>query len=174
MTERFDVVVVGAGPAGAAAALVAARQGLTVCLLERGPFPGAKNMYGGVTYARVLDDLVPRWWEEAPVQRWITRRSTMVATGSQSVTIDVRGGGWAVPPYNGATMLRSELDVWFAGKAEQAGAVLVTSTTAVGLVRDAAGRVTGVRTDRPDGDVEASVVIACDGVNALLAREAGL
>ena len=49
MTD-VDVIVVGAGPAGACAALVAARAGLDVVLLERGPFPGSKNMYGGVVY----------------------------------------------------------------------------------------------------------------------------
>ena len=48
--ERFDAVVVGAGPAGAAAALVLARARKSVCLLERGPFPGSKNLYGGVIY----------------------------------------------------------------------------------------------------------------------------
>src|SRR5215211_3666063 len=66
----FDVIVVGAGPAGSAAALTLARAGRSVVLLERGPFPGAKNMYGGVVYGRVLDAVVPRWWEEVPVQRW--------------------------------------------------------------------------------------------------------
>jgi len=50
----------------------------------------------------------------------------------------------------------------------------VTSTTAVGLRRDERGAVVGVRTDRPDGDVTAKVVIACDGVNSFLAKEAGL
>ena len=44
---HFDAVVVGAGPAGAAAALVLARSGRSVALLERGAYPGAKNMYGG-------------------------------------------------------------------------------------------------------------------------------
>lgn len=174
MAEAFDVVVVGAGPAGSAAALVAARGGLRVCLLERGPFPGSKNMYGGVTYGRVLDDLVPRWWDEAPVQRWVTRRSTMIATGSQSVTVEVQSEAWGAPPYNGATMFRSEFDQWLAGKAEAAGAVLVTGTTATGLRRDGLGRVTGIETDRPDGAVEAKLVIACDGVNSFLAKEAGL
>jgi electron transfer flavoprotein-quinone oxidoreductase len=174
MTERFDVVVVGAGPAGSAAALVAARGGLSVCLLERGPFAGSKNMYGGVTYARILDDLIPRWWEEAPVQRWITRRSTMVATPTQAVTVDVRADAWSAPPFNGASTYRSEFDAWLAQKAVEAGATLVTSTTAVGLRRDERGAVVGVRTDRPDGDVTARVVIACDGVNSFLAKEAGL
>ena len=60
MPERdADVIVVGAGPAGSAAALVLARAGCDVVLLERGPFPGAKNMYGGVVYGRILDTLIP-------------------------------------------------------------------------------------------------------------------
>ena len=172
--EPFDVVVVGAGPAGSAAALVAARAGRSVCLLERGPFPGSKNMYGGVVYPRILDSLIPRWWEEAPIQRWITRRSTMVATETQSVTIDVHSERWGAPPYNGATAYRSEFDAWLADQAVAAGAQLVTETTAVGLLRGPDGRVVGVRTDRPDGDIGARVVIACDGVNSFLAKEAGL
>jgi electron transfer flavoprotein-quinone oxidoreductase len=174
MAESFDVVVVGAGPAGSAAALAVARGGRSVCLLERGPFPGSKNMYGGVTYPAVLNELLPGWWEEFPVQRWITRRSTMVATPTQSVTLDVQAEDWGVPPYNGATTFRSELDPWLAQKAVEAGAVLVTSTTATGLLRGPGGSVVGVRTDRPDGDISARVVIACDGVNSFLAKEAGL
>src|ERR1035441_3778478 len=56
----------------------------------------------------------------------------------------------------------------------EAGAQLVTSTVATGLLRDAAGRVAGVRTDRPDGDLRAKLVVASDGVNSFLAKEAGL
>src|SRR5262249_55307861 len=86
----------------------------------------------------------------------------------------MRAQDWGRPPYNGATAYRSELDPWLAGLAVQAGGVLVPSTVVTGLLRDAAGRVVGVRTDRPDGDLAARVVIACDGVNSFLAREAGL
>jgi electron transfer flavoprotein-quinone oxidoreductase len=171
----FDVVVVGAGPAGSAAAITAARAGLSVALVERGPFPGAKNMYGGVVYGRVLDGLVPRWWEQTPVQRWVTRRATMVLTESQSLCIDYRTASWGEAPYNGATALRSEFDAWLADQAVAAGATLVTSTVVTGLRFDAAtGRVAGVRTDRPDGDLDARLVIAADGVNSFCAKEAGL
>lgn len=171
----FDAIVVGAGPAGSAAALVLARAGRKVCVLERGPFPGSKNMYGGVIYARVLDHLVPQWWEEAPVQRWVTRRATVLMTDHQALTVDYRTASWGEAPYNGATAYRPDFDAWFASKATDAGALIVTSTTALGLlVDDATGQVCGVRTDRPDGDLTARVVIACDGVNSFLAKEAGL
>jgi len=168
-----DAIVVGAGPAGAAAALTLARAGRSVLLVERGPFPGSKNMYGGVVYGRILDQLVPRWWEEAPVQRWVTRRSTMVMTDTQALTVDFRTEAWGEPPYNGATAYRPDFDLWFATKAEEAGATLVTSTTVTGLLWEG-GRVVGVRTDRPGGELTAPVVIACDGVNSFLAKEAGL
>ncbi len=170
----FDVIVVGAGPAGSAAATVLARAGHSVVLLERGPFPGSKNMYGGVVYPRILDQLHPQWWEEAPIQRWITRRSTMILTDHQALTVDFRTAAWGAAPYNGATAFRPDWDHWLAGKAEAEGAVLVCSTTATGLLRDAAGAVCGVTTDRPDGDLRARLVIACDGVNSFLAKEAGL
>lgn len=169
-----DILVVGAGPAGAAAAIAAARSGMRVVLLERGPFPGSKNMYGGVVYGRVLDGIVPRWWEEAPIQRWVTRRATMITTPTQALTVDFRTGSWAEPPYNGATAYRPDFDNWLASKATAAGAQLICSTTAVGLLRDERGRVEGVVTDRDHGELRARVVIACDGVNSFLAKEAGL
>ena len=171
---RFDAVVVGAGPAGAAAALELARAGRSVALLERGPFPGSKNVYGGVVYGRVLDQVLPRWWEEVPVERWVVRRSTMVMTGHQSLSVDYRCQTWGEAPYNGMTTYRSRFDPWLAGKATDAGARLVTSTVATGLLRDPSGRVVGVRTDRDGAELHCDVVVACDGVNSFLAKEAGL
>jgi electron transfer flavoprotein-quinone oxidoreductase len=174
----FDVVIVGAGPAGSCAAIEAARGGLRTLLLERGPFPGSKNMYGGVVYPRILDDLIPEWWNEVPIQRWVTRRSTMILTDTRALSVDFRNDAWAGPPYNGATAYRPEFDRWLADHAVAAGATLLCNTTVTGLLRGpsrrSAGVVTGVRTDRPDGDVTASVVIACDGVNSFVAKEAGL
>jgi electron transfer flavoprotein-quinone oxidoreductase len=174
LPDPCDVVVVGAGPAGSASALALARRGHSVVMIERGPFPGSKNVYGGVVYARVLDDVIPNWWEQVPVQRWVVRRSTVVMTGSQAVTIDVRSQAWGQPPYNGMTVYRADFDSWLADHAVSAGAKLVTSTVATGLLHDGSGRVAGVTTDRPGGDLPAKVVIACDGVNSFLAKEVGL
>lgn len=168
-----DVVVVGAGPAGSTAALVCARAGLRTVLLERGPFPGSKNVYGGVIYGRVLDAVIPDWASRAPIQRFVTRRTTMLLSKDRSVGIDVRVPGWGSAPYNGVTAYRGEFDQWLADEATAAGATLVGATTATGLLTEG-GRVVGVRTDRPDGELRCGLVVACDGVNSFLAREAGL
>jgi electron transfer flavoprotein-quinone oxidoreductase len=169
-----DIIVVGAGPAGSCAAIAAAKAGKRVVLIERGPFPGSKNMYGGVIYPRILDELIPNWYEHAPIQRWVVRRSTMLLSDTGALNIDYRSNAWGQAPYNGATAYRPDFDNWLAQQAVAAGAELICSTTVTGLLRDAQGRITGVTTDRPDGDLTASVVIACDGVNSFLAKEAGL
>jgi electron transfer flavoprotein-quinone oxidoreductase len=173
MTDT-DIIVVGAGPAGSCAAIVAAKAGKRVVLIERGPFPGSKNMYGGVIYPRVLDELIPDWFEHAPIQRWVVRRSTMLLSDTGALNIDYRSNAWGQAPYNGATAYRPDFDNWLAQQAVAAGAELICSTTVTGLLRDAQGRINGVTTDRPDGDLTASVVLACDGVNSFIAKEAGL
>jgi electron transfer flavoprotein-quinone oxidoreductase len=70
--DKFDVIIVGAGVAGSTAAYLLARQGLEVVFIERGPYPGSKNLSGGVLYGQVLEQIFPRYWEEAPVERCIT------------------------------------------------------------------------------------------------------
>ena len=173
MTDT-DIIVVGAGPAGSCAAIAAAKAGKRVVLIERGPFPGSKNMYGGVIYPRILDELIPNWFEHAPIQRWVVRRSTMLLSDTGALNIDYRSNAWGQAPYNGATAYRPDFDNWLAQQAVAAGAELICSTTVTDLLRDAQGRINGITTDRPDGDLTASVVIACDGVNSFIAKDAGL
>src|SRR5258708_13956500 len=68
--QHFDAIVAGAGPAGSSAALAMARAGLRVALIERGEYPGAKNVSGAALYSpNLLADPLPEYWEEAPVER---------------------------------------------------------------------------------------------------------
>ena len=54
MEDKFDAIVVGAGPAGSAAAYTLAREGLDVLLAERGKYAGAKNVSGGILLGPTL------------------------------------------------------------------------------------------------------------------------
>ena len=174
--EQFDVIVVGAGPAGSAAALLAARAGLKVLLLERGEYPGAKNVSGAVFYgSAILNELIPNWWEQAPVERYVCRRDISFMSPTTAVALDFRcaGAGYATAPYNGFTVLRPKFDRWLAAQAEVAGAFLLTSVVVDDVLRDN-GRVVGVRVRREQGEIYGKVVIACDGVNSFLAKKAGL
>jgi len=170
--ERFDAVVVGAGPAGAAAALTMARGGLKVALIERGEFPGAKNIFGGVIYRRQLEDLLPEFWKEAPLERMIVQQSMWLLGEESVVTVGHRNERYKDPP-NCWTGLRVKFDQWFASKAEQAGAVPIYETVVTALLRDGE-RIVGVQTDRDDGQLFANIVILCDGVNSLLGKSLGV
>jgi len=173
VSHTYDAIVVGAGPAGSAAALALAQRGVLVALLERGEYAGSKNMFGGVIYGSVLDDVIPGWWEVAPLERYITRRVTAFMSEDSALCIDFKTSRFGKPPYNGWTVQRPHFDRWLAGQAEQAGAELITSTLVTGpLLRN--GRVAGVEISRPGGLLEAPVVIAADGVNSLFAKAVGL
>src|SRR5437763_5692118 len=172
--QQFDTLVVGAGPAGSSAALAMAGAGLQVALIERGEYPGAKNVSGAALYApNLLADLLPNFWEEAPVERYLTRRVVTFLGHEGAFSLDFRTNRFGQPPYNGFTILRPKFDRWLACKAEEAGALLIPSTVVDDLIyKD--DQVVGVRCRREDGDLYAPVVIVADGANSFLAKKAGL
>lgn len=174
MPEKFDVIVVGAGPAGSTAALGLAQAGLDVALFERGEQPGVKNMFGGVLYyTEALNKLLPDFWKQAPIERYVTRHILTFLTSSSSFSLSFTDGEFSQPPYSGVTLLRAKFDQWYAQKAQEAGAFLVLETTVDDLVWDG-DKVIGIKAGRGDGTVYAEAVIAADGANSLLAKKAGL
>lgn len=172
MPDKFDCIVVGAGPAGISCAYELAKAGAQVLLIERGEYPGSKNVMGGVLYRQMMEDIIPEFYKEAPIERPIVEQRFMMMDKESAVTMSYKGLEWAQEPYNNFTVLRAKFDQWFANKAVEQGALLVCETVVLEcIVED--GRVVGVRTDRPDGDVYADVVVLADGVNSLLAKKLG-
>ena len=174
MAEKFDVVVVGAGPAGITAALALARVGMHVVVFERAQEPGQKNMFGGVLHnVQALEDLVPDFWQQAPLERYVTKYLTTVLTSDASMSFTFDHAQFAEPPYNGFTLLRARFDRWYALKAQEAGAFLVTDTRVDDFIRNG-DQIIGVKTARAEGEVYCDTVILADGANSLLSQKAGL
>ncbi|MFA9560225.1 geranylgeranyl reductase family protein [Evansella sp. AB-rgal1] len=173
MPEKFDVIVVGAGPAGASCAYTCAKNGLNVLLIERGEFPGAKNVMGGILYRKQMEEIIPDFWKEAPLERPVVEQRFWFLDKESMVTTSYKGLEWGKEPFNNFTVLRAKFDKWFAQKAVEQGATLINETVVTECLVDEDGKVIGVRTDRPDGDVYADVVVLCDGVNSLLAKKLG-
>ncbi|MBI4424155.1 MAG: FAD-dependent monooxygenase [Elusimicrobia bacterium] len=174
VTYDFDAIVVGAGPAGVSAAVTMARQGLNVALLDRGEYPGAKNVQGAVLYSRMLHEIVPDFWREpeAAIERPIVEQRTCITTKDSWITVGYKSLKFLEGVPNCYTIIRVRFDRWYAAKAEEAGATLLTGVTVRDVLRQADGRIIGVKTSEGD-ELKAPVVIACDGVNSILAQKAG-
>ena len=169
--DKFDAIVVGAGVAGSVAALVMARAGLDVLVIERGDSAGCKNMTGGRLYAHTLEAIIPGFAASAPVERKVTREKISFLTEESAVTLDFHREQPDVPQHASYTVLRNRLDPWLMEQAEQAGAQFIPGVRVDALVREG-NKVTGVQAG--DDILEANVVILADGVNSMLGRSLGM
>ena len=173
-TEKFDVIVVGAGPSGTTAAYIMAKEGLDVALLERGDYPGAKNMYGGAIYSWPIELIIPDFSEKAPIERRVAEHRMMILSKKSGLTLSFKDIGFAQPPYNAFIAIRAKFDRWYAELAEQVGALLATSVNITDLIWDNK-KVVGVRSGGgPENELYSDVVIVADGVNSKLAIQSGL
>ncbi len=174
MIEKFDAIVIGAGMAGNAATYTLASRGLKVLQLERGEYPGAKNVQGAILYASMLEQIIPNFREDAPLERHLVEQRFWFMTDRSHTGMQYRSEDFNEEKPNRYTIIRSQFDRWFAKKSQEKGAILLTETTVLDLVHDAYGKVIGVRTDRAGGTIMADVVVLAEGVNGLLGARAGL
>jgi len=169
--EKVEVVVVGGGPAGLAAACVLAEAGVEVLVVERGDYSGSKNVTGGRLYLEPVRPFLPDLWEGAPFERRVVKeRLTMMAPES-SLTVELNSRRFRREPPCSVTVLRATFDQWLAEKAGERGAIVIPGYKVDDLLTED-GRVVGIRS--ADAELQADVVVAADGVLSFIAERAGL
>ncbi|MDR7868531.1 MAG: FAD-dependent oxidoreductase [Sporomusaceae bacterium] len=169
--EKFDAIIIGAGPAGSACAYVLAREGKSVLLVERGVTAGSKNVTGGRLYTYALEMVEPGLYKRAPLQRKVVREQIMMLGAKSAVTVDYADFEFGEEVPQSYTVLRAPFDEWFAAEAEAKGAMVATGILVDELLEEN-GKIVGIRAG--EDEMYADVVIAADGVNSLIGQKAGL
>ncbi|MFW6773982.1 geranylgeranyl reductase family protein [Nocardioides sp. CPCC 205120] len=177
LPEQTDVLVVGAGPAGSAAATWAARHGLDVVLLDAATFPRDKTCGDGLT-PRAVGELVrlglEDWLRTHPVNLGLRAHGF-----GQTLLLPWPGGSL---PNWGSAVARTELDDRLRTLAVSAGAVAVDGARAVGVRRAAGdrGAVTAVVVEQAGedgtpqrGEIRCRRLVVADGVRSPLGKQLG-
>ncbi|WP_347059443.1 geranylgeranyl reductase family protein [Blastococcus sp. HT6-30] len=165
-----DVLVVGAGPAGSAAAAWAARAGRDVVLADAAVFPRDKTCGDGLTPRAIaeLDHLGLGEWARSKARN----RGLRAAGFGREWQLPWPGGAF---PDHGSAVPRTQLDARIRQAALDAGAVAVDGARAVDVERDG-DRVTGVVFEHADDSrstVSCRRLVVADGVRSPLGRVLG-
>ncbi len=164
---KFDAIVVGAGPAGAASAYVLSKKGFKVLLVDRSREAGSKELYGGRIYLGPLKEVWPDLDKKAPIHRWIKKeRASIMGKDGRIITIEYNAGR-----RTSFTAYLPELVRWMVSKAEEEGTIFVDEVVVDELLTSD-GKVVGIRSG-PD-EIRSDVVIDAEGVNRLLLEKLGL
>jgi menaquinone-9 beta-reductase len=174
--DEADVIVVGAGPAGATTAFYLAQSGLDVLLLEKSRFPREKVCGDGLT-PRAVKTLVNMGISVSEQDGWVRNKGLRVIGAGKRLEL-----AWpelASYPGYGLVRTRLDLDETLARRAQQAGARLLEGVTVTGPVLDErTGRITGVVAKAAGGGEDhsyrARVVVAADGNSSRLSVAMGL
>jgi electron transfer flavoprotein-quinone oxidoreductase len=141
--EKVEFIVVGAGVAGLATAMVLAEAGAEVLIVERGDYPGSKNVTGGRLYLGPVRPYLPDLWDKAPLERQVVKeRLTMMAPES-SITVELSSERFREQLFSSHTLLHATFDRWFADQASERGAFITPGYKVDDLLMED-GRVVGI------------------------------
>ena len=169
LNNKTEVIVVGGGPAGIAAAITIARGGRKVVLIERGKFSGSKNVFGGAIYTQPTKEIFPDFEKTAPLERRNIEHRYAILSEDESTVVSYRNK--KSEDYGSYTVIRAKFDRWMAQEARKEGVYIAEETVVRELISEN-GKITGVKTELED--YYADIVILADGVNSLLAKSVRL
>jgi digeranylgeranylglycerophospholipid reductase len=169
LKNEYDVIVVGAGPAGSTAAYSAAAAGASVLVIDRRRELGVPVQCGEALAEDVLKEL-----RIEPDPRWAVCRTNAVKIVSPS-GIEVRIAERSVTGKVGYILDRKVFDKFLAMRAAREGAEILVNTYVNGLIMEN-GRPAGVRTTGAwgKGEFRGKVIIAADGVGSRIGRWVGI
>ena len=170
--EHADVIVVGAGPAGATTACWLADRGLTVTLLEKSRFPRDKVCGDGLT-PRATKQLLRLGIDVSEEAGWLHNKGLRVYGGREE-PFELPWPELAEFPSFGLVRKRADFDELLARRAVERGATLhEDANVRAAVIDDRTGRITGVSTK--DGRTfTAPLVVAADGNSSPIAKSMGL
>ena len=173
--EKFDAIVVGAGMAGNAAAYTLAARGLKVLQLERGEYPGSKNVQGAILYADMLEKIIPDFREDAPLERHLVEQRFWMMTDRSHTGMHYRSDDFnedkAEPLHHHPLAVRPLVLPPGAGGGRDPAVRDHGARTGPGRLRQGASACAPTaRAARCMADV----VVLAEGVNGLLGTRAGL
>lgn len=172
MADKVDVVVIGAGLAGLAAAYHLADAGIETIVVERGDYPGSKNVTGGRLYLNPVRPFFPAdFWNDAPFERAVAKERLTVLSEHAGTTIEFSSDKFRADPRPSYTVLRAKFDQWLADKVSEKGAFIISKNKVDDLIWDG-NRVAGVKAT--DSELLCDVVVAADGVLSFTAEKARL
>jgi len=166
----YDVIVVGAGPAGSSAARAAAERGLEVLLVERELEIGVPDKCGEfVPSLKEMRRLTPH---AKDLERYFDPPRDLIVNRTRYVRFVFPNDREIIVEFEGVVVERKLFDKHLANEAARAGADVATAVKVVDLLEG--GR--GVRAKTLSGlvELESKVVVAADGAYSLVARRAGL
>ena len=184
----YDVVIVGAGPAGLSTA-IKLRQinpNVSVCILEKASEIGGHILSGNVFETRALDELIPNWREEgAPVKTKVTKEKFLFLSKSSSFSWPT----WLLPSvqqnHNNYIISLANLCRWLGEKAESLGVEIFSGFAASKLIYNNDGSIKGVQTGdmgldkegnkkdnfEPGIEIHAKVTVLAEGCRGHLGKE---
>ena len=168
MKSKYDMLIVGGGPAGALAAKTAAKAGNSVCLIEKRPAIGTPIRCAEGIGKDILKEFIK------PDPRWISadiERARIIAPNGTAVRLEQDKAGNEV----GYVLDRKVFDRELVWQAAEAGADVFVKTRATApIMENGAVRGAKVISAGTPVDIRADVVLAADGTEAQFARWAGL